>query len=352
MPSPGPSDLRRAFSALWFPAFFAAAFSTMFLTSFASPVPHAMDIGVTGGAGQVRHVARTLDAAEPGGFAVRGVTDAATGRERVAHGQLAAVYVAGARPHLLMSSAASGTRADYLGAAVAGRLSAAPQDVQPAAVGDVSGTGVFFYGLPLALVGMITSIVLLQSGAWPVRRKAAVIAAAGAFASVFAYALATALDVLPGGHPLLLLYGFLLTQAIGWLTTAAALAAKKYFMPLSMTFVLVLGIPSSGGTVNADMLPGFARVLNGVLPFAQFVDLTRAEGWFDGQGTLRPLLTLLAWLAAGAALLAWAARRTAGRGVTRRTAGRGAAGEPVPAGSTPTQSAPAGSTPTTTTITA
>lgn len=300
---------RHALSVLWFPFFFVAAFAAMFLTSFTGPAPHGMAVGVAGDPGQVHAVAHTLEGVRPDGFSVRGVADAADGRALVARGDLAAVYVPGEHARLLVSSAASGTRADYLGAAVGGELSAHPVDVRPAAPGDVSGTGIFFYGLPLTLVGMIASIVLLQVAAWPVRRKAALIAGAGAFGSVVLYVLATAMDVLPGGHPLLLLYGFVLTQAVGWLTTAAAQLAKRYFMPLSMTFVLILGLPTAGGTVNADMLPGPGRFLNAFLPFAQFVDLTRAEAYFSGHGTVRPLLTLLAWAAAGAALLAWSVRR-------------------------------------------
>lgn len=38
-------------------------------------------------------------------------------------------------------------------------------------------------------------------------------------------------------------------------------------MPISMTFVLILGIPSSGATVNADMLPTTLRWLHEELPF-------------------------------------------------------------------------------------
>ncbi|WP_461695358.1 hypothetical protein [Streptomyces sp. DT18] len=292
---------------LWFPLFFVAAFATMALTSFTHPSPHHVSLGVAGTARQVAAVERTLDQAEPGGFDVRQVADAGAGRVEVARGDLAAVYVpdGGADgSELLVSSASGSTRATYLTHAVAPRLDAATvHDVRHTASGDVSGTGLFFAGMPLALVGMITSIVLLQSGPASPRRRLGVIAATGAFGSLFVHFLATGLDVLPGGHPLLLLYGFLFTQAIGWLTTAAALVARKHLLPIAMTFVLILGVPTSGGTVSGDMLPGFGRALHTVLPFARFLDLTRAEAYFGGHGALAPLLALLGWAAAGAGAL-------------------------------------------------
>ncbi|SCD88712.1 hypothetical protein GA0115251_12743 [Streptomyces sp. TverLS-915] len=253
---------------LWFPLFFVAAFATMALTSFTHPSPHHVSLGVAGTARQVAAVERTLDKAEPGGFDVRQVADAGAGRAEVARGDLAAVYVpdGGADgSELLVSSASGSTRATYLTHAVAPRLDAAAvHDVRHTASGDVSGTGLF---------------------------------------SLFVHFLATGLDVLPGGHPLLLLYGFLFTQAIGWLTTAAALVARKHLLPIAMTFVLILGVPTSGGTVSGDMLPGFGRALHTVLPFARFLDLTRAEAYFGGHGAVAPLLALLGWAAAGAGAL-------------------------------------------------
>jgi hypothetical protein len=181
-------------------------------------------------------------------------------------------------------------------------------DVRPTASGDMSGVSIFFYALPLLLVGLITSIVLVQLGMWPLRWKLAAIAATGAFTSVVTYVVATSLDAVPS-DPRLPLYGFLLTQTIGWLTTAAALSLKQFFMPAAMTFVLVLGIPSSGGTVNGDMLPAAIGWLNDVLPFAQFIDATRASAYASGAGLARPLLILAAWAVAGAALVGWTARR-------------------------------------------
>lgn len=101
-----------------------------------------------------------------------------------------------------------------------------------------------------------------------------------------------------------------MTQAIGWITSAVAVLAKRYFMPISMTFVLVLGIPSSGGTVNADMLPPFIAWLHSVLPFGQFIEATRSIAYFNGQGAAKPLAIVTAWALVGAGLLVLAHRRS------------------------------------------
>ncbi|SNY47597.1 carboxypeptidase regulatory-like domain-containing protein [Paractinoplanes atraurantiacus] len=278
----------RVLSLIWFPFFFAAVMSVLYLLAFAHPQPHDMRLGVIGSAPPL-----------PAGLAVQPVTDATA----VAHNDLAGAYDS-ATGTLYISSAASGTRADYLTAVLHPRQTV---DVVRLASGDVSGVGVFFYALPLLLIGLITSIVLLQFGMWPLHRKLATIAAAGAFASALAWSVAVSLDVIPADG-WLLLYGFALTQAIGWLTTGITRLVKQFFMPVAMTFVLLLGIPTAGATVNADMLPTPLRALHDVLPFGQFIEVVRASAYFDNHGLARPLSILLAWVAAGAALLAWTHR--------------------------------------------
>ncbi|MEV4345706.1 carboxypeptidase regulatory-like domain-containing protein [Actinoplanes sp. NPDC049596] len=279
----------RVLSLLWFPFFFAAVMSVVYVVGISHPAPTAVHLGV-------------LDAAPvhlPAGIDVEKVNTI----DAVRTDELAGVFDS-ATSTLYVSSAGSGTRADYLTAVL---QPAHTVDVVPTASGDVTGVGLFFYGLPLLLVGMITSFMMLQFGTWPMRRKVVTLAAAGAFASVFAYAVAVGRDVIPGDE-WLLLYGFLLTQAIGWITTALPRFVKQFTMPVAMTFVLLLGLPTAGGTVNADMLPTVLRWLHNVLPFGQFIEVARSSAYFGGHGLGRPLAVLIAWVVAAAALLAWAAR--------------------------------------------
>lgn len=288
------SGWRRVVATLWFPCFFAAGFALLGLFAFAHPTPHDLRVGVfaPATASDFPGLPQGIDLVE--------VHDSALAGSLVASGELAAATDGSV---LYLASAASSTRFGYLEDTFAqhsaDRLTSI--DVNPLAPGDASGVGLFFYALPNLLVGLVTSIALLQAGPWPIGKKALAILGTGLFSAGFTFVLATALHAIPA-DPWLIGYALLLTQAIGWLTTAAALYAKRYFMPLAMTFVLIIGIPSSGGTVNADMLPYWVRWIGEWHPFAQFIELARAQAYL-GSSVARPLAVVLAWAALGGALL-------------------------------------------------
>ncbi|GAA0491626.1 hypothetical protein Ade02nite_22350 [Paractinoplanes deccanensis] len=279
----------RVLSLLWFPFFFAAVMSLVYVAGISHPEPRAVHLGVL----------HEAPAVVPHGVEIEQVS----GLDGVRADELAGVYDS-ATGTLYVSSAGSGTRADYLTAVL---HPAHTVDLVPTASGDVTGVGLFFYGLPLLLVGMITSFMMLQFGMWPMRRKIVTIAATGAFTSVFSYGVAVWRDVIPADWRLLV-YGFLLTQAIGWITTALPRFVKQFTMPVAMTLVLLLGLPTAGGTVNADMMPAVLRWLHNVLPFGQFIEVARSSAYFGGHGLARPLGILIGWVVVAAALLAWAAR--------------------------------------------
>ena len=303
MHAPQPARTRWL-SLLWFPLFFAAAMSLIFIPAFSRPTPHQLPIGVVGPPTQAAQLQDALDAVHARGFVVTPYADARAAADAVADDRLAAAVVVDGSPRVLIATAASKIRADYL-AEVLGRHARTQQlpvvDVRPRAAGDVSGVGLFFYGLPLLLVGMITSIVLVQRGASSLRLKAAMIAVTGAGASTLAWTVVVWRDVLPA-DPRLLVYGLLLTQIVGWVTSAVAVLAKPYFLPISMTFVLIVGIPTAGGTVSADMLPTALGRLHEVLPFAQFLDAARASAYAVGSVTW-PLFVLAGWAVTGALLI-------------------------------------------------
>ena len=78
-------------------------------------------------------------------------------------------------------------------------------------------------------------------------------------------------------------YAFLLTQAYGQLMVGAAPLLKQYFLPVSLTAALILSVPSSGGTVSPDLLPGLFRDLSYGLPLAQAVKATRGVVTLQGK---------------------------------------------------------------------
>lgn len=314
MPSPKPP---RPITVLWFPFFFAAAFALLGMLAFAAPSPHSISIAIAGTDQQTARVGQELSDIAAGGFVLHRVPSATEARSAVENGEAVAGYsLDGASGSaLFVASGGSAIRASYLQTVftdiVAPAADAEPittHDIVPVPGGDVSGAGMFFFALPLLLVGLITSIVLLQFAGWTMAKKMAMIAATGAFATIFTYAIATALDILPAA-PWILPVGFLLTQAIGWLTSGVAVLAKRFFMPISMTFVLVLGIPTGGATVNADMLPSFMAFLHAALPFGQYIDAARSLAYFDGRGAWQPVGVVLLWAIVGIGLLAAAHRK-------------------------------------------
>lgn len=296
---------RRVVSLLWFPFFFVVSFSLLALLAYAAPAPHGVQVEVVGSATQVETVEHGLSRAGVGGVVVTRASSAAAGRGDLLAAAADAVYVPGPQPRLLVASAGSLSRANSL-TNLFDRVSAPTQvlreDVLPSAAGDTSGVSLLFIGLPLLLTGLITALVLLQFAMWSIPTKAAVLAATGGFATVFVYLLAQQLDAVPKDG-WLLLYGFLLTQTIGWIATGAASFVRQFFLPVVFTFALVLQLPSAGATVPADMLPAVLRWLNGVMPLAQYIDLARSSAYFGDHGLVGPLLALIGWLLLGAALM-------------------------------------------------
>jgi hypothetical protein len=251
------------------------------------------------------------------GFVVHRTASPAAATAAVRDRSLAAAYVADgtAPPTVYLARAASAIRANYLQAGfarVAAETGKQPPriiDLVPLASGD-SGTGLFFFVFPLMMIGLITAMVLLQLPTWRIARRVAVVAGVGALGTLATYLTAVGLHVLPA-KPLLLAYAFLLTQVFGQLMVGAAPLLKQYFLPFALTSALILSVPSSGGTVTPDLLPGLFRYLSDALPLAQGVKLTRSVAYFHNTGIGQPTVVLLLWAAVAAAAVAIAELRQA-----------------------------------------
>jgi hypothetical protein len=313
MSSPQPPlSRRRIASILWFPIFFAIALPVTFEVAFHQPQPHNVPIAVVGSANRVSVLADGLRGVSANGFEVRQLPSAAAATAAVRERQVSAAYVDdGSTSTVYLARAASPIRASYLQGVFAGiaREAGNPPppivDLVPLAAGD-GGTGVFFFIFPMMMIGLIAAIALLQLPTWPIGRRVLVVAAAGAVGTLAVYLTAIDLNMLPD-KPLLLVYEFLLTQVFGQLMVGAAPLLKQYFLPVAMTFGLILSVPSSGGTITPDLLPTPLRYLSGALPLAQGVDVTRSVAYFHYAGIARPTLVMLLWaaIAAGTVAVAW-----------------------------------------------
>jgi hypothetical protein len=310
-------SLARGLSLLWYPVVFAALLGALALAAYTHPQPHEVRLGIVASPAATDSLAGRLDTRFPQGFLTTPYASRAQAVDALRHQDVVAAVVSGSPAELLVASASSSIRATYLEQTLPPVLAQegwrgppTVTDVVPRRAQDATGNAAMFWGLPLLVVGFITSILLLQLATWSLARKAGVIAVVGALSSASVFAIATGMDVLPA-KPLLLLYGFVLTQAIAWLSSGIAPLAKQYFVAVSGTFVLILGIPSAGGTVPTDLLPDVPRWLGAFMPLSQTIALGRSTAYFHDHGALRPLLILLGWAVLGAALMLggeWRAR--------------------------------------------
>ncbi len=306
---------RRVASILWFPVFFTIALPLAFEVNYHQPTPHREQVAVVGSAIQVRLMTDEFRGIDERGFVVHRLPSAAAATAAVRDRNLAAAYVATGTspPTVYLARAASFLRANYLQAEflrVAAQTGKKPPrivDLVPLASGD-SGTGLFFFVFPLMMAGLIAALALQQLPTWGIGRRVVVVAGVGAVAALAAYLTAVGLHVLPG-KPLLLVYGFLLVEVYGQLMVGAAPLLKQYFLPFALTLSLILSVPSSGGTVTPDLLPGLYRFLSHVLPLAQGVTITRGVTYFHGTGIAQATVVLLLWAAIAAAAVVIAGLR-------------------------------------------
>lgn len=301
-------SFRQVLSVIWFPFFLAAAMSLLFVGTLASPYPMDMKIGVEGDATAAAEVQAELDAAIPGGFKVEPLTGGQA-HDAVVTDSVAAAVTGGENREILIASATNTARANYLDATLPGELGFPLNDVVVHAPGDAAATGVFFYALPIAITGMVSAIVLLQLGMWSFRRKLIAVSAIGVFTALVTYAIAVWQQVVPltGRSSLILLATFALVAGIGWTLTGLSRFVKHFLVPIALTWVLILGIPTAGVPTSYDMTPAPLQTLSEVMPLSQFVSLVRYLAY--GVGTVvQPVLVLAGWMVVGVALIELAQR--------------------------------------------
>jgi hypothetical protein len=298
----------RVASILWFPIFFAIVLPITFEVAFHDPRPHNVAIAAVGNPSQVSLLSDDLHRVSPNGFDVRTLHSPAAAAAAVRSRKVVAAYLAGNPSVVYLAPAASAIGAnDIQGvfttmAIKAGTPPPRSVDLVPLASGD-GGNATFFFVFPLMMIGLLTTIVLLQLPTWGIGPRMAVVASVGALGALVAYLTVIDLHALPG-KPLLLLYAFLLTQVYGQLMVGAAPLLKQYFLPVSITLALVLSVPSSGGTVPTYLVPTFFNDLSHVLPLAQGVKVTRSVAYFHNNGIAQATLVLALWAAIAAAVLA------------------------------------------------
>jgi hypothetical protein len=100
-----------------------------------------------------------------------------------------------------------------------------------------------------------------------------------------------------------LLYLFLLTQAVSLTSYGLVPFFGGFFPGIAVTLFVLLGVPSSGGAVSVELVPGFFSFLHPILPMGNGIDALRSVGYFGNSQLLRPTAVLCAWIAVGATLI-------------------------------------------------
>jgi hypothetical protein len=211
------------------------------------------------------------------------------------------------------SVAASTSLANFVEATL--REVAAAQD-RPLAVDDVgplpaensSGTPIFF--IIIRTLGTLLTVVALGSLApsLPELHRIAIVAAASVLAPLIAYLIGG-----PGYHTFsgdfgtvmaMLGMGALYAFAVAAITRLLQLGLGPLGALVASLVFIFLNFPSSGGSVAPQLMPGFWRFLNHFWIGAAGLDANRSVLYFHGGGVGTDVLKILAWIAAGAALLA------------------------------------------------
>lgn len=294
------------FNALWFPLFFVFGFMIFYLVPFHAPTLYNVDVAVVGQQ-QATALSTAFDAKAPGAYEISAVADDAAARQAILDRNIVAAYDP-ATSTLFVAKADGQSLVQALQATftpVAAQTSGAQLhvvDVAPTASGDQTGAGLFYILMVANIAGYITVMMLFQAVAIQGGRKLGVLAGFGLLASVIAFVFGVSLHVMPFNLWLLPVL-FLLTQVVGWVTFGLAPFVKQYIPGAAMGLFVLLSIPSSGGAIPVQMVPGFFRFLHPVMPLGNAIDAARGILYFGGTGTLRPILVLAAWFLAGVGLV-------------------------------------------------
>ena len=301
--------VRTLVMGLWLPALFLAGLLFSYLPAFHQPAPHHVSIAVAASPAATAQLQHELDVAAPGGFALRPTADAAEARAAVQHQSAVAAYVPDGRHPLLYGAKANGAaletviRQTFADIAERGGGTLAFRELVPTVPGDAPGTSLLYVVLSCVVAAYFMVITMQRAVGFGRRAHVATSIGWGAVTATVAYlAAAYVVQAIPP-HPLSLLYLFLLTQAVSLTAYGLVPFFRGFFPGIAITLFVLLGVPSSGGAVSVQLVPGFFSFLHPILPMGNATDALRSVSYFGNSQLLRPTAVLCAWTAAGATLI-------------------------------------------------
>ncbi|MYQ33921.1 carboxypeptidase regulatory-like domain-containing protein [Streptomyces sp. SID4956] len=302
-----PGLIRTLAGGLWFPLFFFFGFLLCYMIPFHSPTPHDVRVAVSSpaAAGELRSA---LEKEAPGAYDIVTAHDAADARQQVLDRDAVAAFAVGEDTSTLYVAKANGYMLESTLTQTFTQVAASSGDelktseLAPTASGDATGTSLFYLAMVWTVIPYVSVMMMLRIVTLGRRAKLFAFAGVGAFITVVGYLVGLAVDVIPN-EPLAMVYAFAVTQLVAWTTYGLVPFVRQFIPGVAIGLFVLLNIPSSGGAIPYQMVPGFFRVLHPVMPLGNLVDALHGILYFDNKGLLRPTLMLLLWLAVGAALV-------------------------------------------------
>ncbi|MEU6573469.1 carboxypeptidase regulatory-like domain-containing protein [Streptomyces sp. NPDC046805] len=299
--------VRTLAGSLWFPLFFFFGFMLCYLLPFHAPTPHDVKVAVSGPA-VAGELQAAFDQQAPGAYDVIPVKNASAAREAVLDRDAVAGFALHGNHATLYTAKAAGASLErvvnttFSQVAAQGDEKLSTVELVPTASGDTLGTGLFYLAMAWSFIGYLAVMMMLRAVTLSRRVKLLAVMGLGAFASIVGYFIGVGMDVIPN-EPLALLYAFLITQAVAWVTYGLVPFARQALPGVAVGLFVMLSVPSSGGAIPWQMTPAFFRWLHPVMPMGNLLDALRGIFYFDNKGLLHPTVVLCVWAVVGAALI-------------------------------------------------
>ena len=300
---------------------FQLALMASYTGAYARPVLHHVTIGLVGSsptpAGDVSPLSGNA-------VSYQTLPDAATARQEVSDGRLpAALIVAGSHQTLMVAGSGGLTLAAAVeqvatAQAAAAHATLSVQDVRPLPSGDPKGFASYLLVIGW-IIGGYLGMTLLTRVLGPRARGRRGTATLTAWTAVYAVASAglgvVLMDPLMGtltGHPWALLGAGTLIVFAAAMSTAALMSLFGIAgVVVAIVALVVLGNPTSGGSVPEQMLSGGYQFLAKILPNNAAVALVHRIAYFGGGQLGHPLVVLALYaVIATAVCFAQALRRS------------------------------------------
>lgn len=329
--------LRHVLVHLVTPLLMCLGMGLAYMGAFVTPEPHQMPVAVVGAGPQADVLAQHVKDEAGDALDVRTLPSRAQAVDDLRTMDVSAAYVPDAeRPELIVASAASDMSAlaaqkIFTPVAAAQGLPLKVTNVTPPVADDPTGQGLFFL-LVAVSIGSYASVAALGAagGALRMRARAGLAVGVSFVVSLIGAALAG-----PVFH--LVHQGLWGVWSMAWLYSAGILLIgvglhtflKRWTTLTMMVLFVMLNFTSSGGLFRPELQNGFFGALHSFWNGAGFVEGMRSHVYFGGHGLAQHVWTLVAWLAAGAVLVAVAGlaerRRRPAPAVTHRSSAADAA---------------------------